>query len=70
MRLEILEHGHPLRTRIFIRLVKRLTRQRLDSVAQMALYRPRFFGDPMFAMGSEVLRGPSYCYRLPRFLMR
>jgi uncharacterized peroxidase-related enzyme len=26
----------------------------------MALYRPRFFGDPMFAFGSEVLRGRSY----------
>jgi AhpD family alkylhydroperoxidase len=25
-----------------------------------ALYRPDFFGNPMFTMGSEVLRGPSY----------
>jgi uncharacterized peroxidase-related enzyme len=60
MRLKILESGHPLRARLFIRLVRRLTRQRLDSVAQMALYRPRFFGEPMFALGSEVMRGPSY----------
>ena len=30
------------------------------SVAQMALYRPEFFGDPMFTIGPEVLRGPSY----------
>lgn len=60
MRPAILENGHRLRARLFIRLVKRLTRQRLDSVAQMSLYRPQFFGKPMFAFGSEVLRGPSY----------
>ena len=30
-------------------LVRRLTGHRIDAVAQIALYRPRFFGDPMFA---------------------
>jgi uncharacterized peroxidase-related enzyme len=45
---------------MFIRLVRALSRQRIDAVAQMALYRPQFFGDPMFKMGSEVLRGQSY----------
>jgi len=60
MRLAILENGHRLRARLFIRVVRRLTRQRLDAVAQMALYRPQFFGNPMFAFGSEVLRGRSY----------
>jgi uncharacterized peroxidase-related enzyme len=60
MRLAILENGHRLRARLFIRMVRRLTRQRLDPVAQMALYRPRFFGNPMFAFGSEVMRGPSF----------
>jgi uncharacterized peroxidase-related enzyme len=60
MRPSVLEHGHRLRARTFIRLVRALSRQRIDAVAQMALYRPQFFGDPMFRMGSEVLRGPSY----------
>ncbi len=60
MRLAILEDGHRLRARLFIRMVKGLTRQRLDSIAQMALYRPQFFGNPMFAFGGEVLRGHSY----------
>ena len=60
MRPSVLEHGHRLRTRMFIRLVRVLSRQRIDAVAQMALYRPQFFGDPMFRMGSEVLRGPSF----------
>jgi uncharacterized peroxidase-related enzyme len=60
MRLEILEKGHRLRARLFIRMVKLFTRQRVDAVAQMALYRPRFFGNPMFAFVADVLRGPSY----------
>jgi uncharacterized peroxidase-related enzyme len=60
MRLEVLERGHRLRARLFIRLVRRLTGQRLDSVAQMALYRPGFFGAPMLTLVAEVLRGPSY----------
>jgi uncharacterized peroxidase-related enzyme len=60
MRPSVLEHGPRLRARMFIRLVRVLSRQRIDPVAQMALYRPRFFGDPMFRMGSEVLRGPSF----------
>jgi uncharacterized peroxidase-related enzyme len=60
MRLSILEHGHRLRARLFMLAVRQLTGQRLDPVAQTALYRPRFFGAPMFAFGSDVLRGPSY----------
>ncbi len=60
MRLGVLDHGHRLRAKVFIRLLQRLTGQRIDAVAQMALYRPEFFGRPMFAFGSEVLRGPSY----------
>jgi uncharacterized peroxidase-related enzyme len=60
MRLAILDHGHRLRARLFMRVVRRLSGQRLDPVAQTALYRPRFFGAPMFAFGSDVLRGPSY----------
>ena len=60
MRPSVLEDGHRLRARMFIRLVQALSRQRIDAVAQMALYRPQFFGDPMFTMGSQVLRGPSY----------
>jgi len=60
MRLTILENGHRLRARLFMRLARRVTRQRLDAVAQTALYRPRFFGHPVLALGPEVMRGPSY----------
>ena len=60
MRPSVLEHGHRLRARTFIRLVRLLSRQRIDAVAQMALYRPQFFGDPVLTLGHDVLRGPSY----------
>jgi uncharacterized peroxidase-related enzyme len=60
MRPAVLEHGHRLRAQMFIRLVQLLSGQRMDAVAQMALYRPQFFGDPVLTLCAEVLRGPSY----------
>jgi AhpD family alkylhydroperoxidase len=45
---------------MFIRLIRALSRQRIDAVAQMALYRPQFFGDPVLSLGPEVLRGQSF----------
>jgi AhpD family alkylhydroperoxidase len=45
---------------MFIRLIRLLSGQRIDAVAQMALYRPQFFGDPVLTLGPEVLRGSSY----------
>ena len=60
MRPSVLQHGHRLRARMFIRLIRLISGQRIDAVAQMALYRPQFFGDPVLTLTSEVLRGPSY----------
>jgi hypothetical protein len=60
MRPSVLEHGHRLRSKMFMRLIRLLSGQRIDAVAQMALYRPQFFGDPVLTLGPEVLRGPSY----------
>ena len=60
MRLEILDRGQRARARIFLRLIRWVTRHPIDPVAQLALYRPAFFGDPFLALVSEVLRGPSF----------
>jgi len=60
MRPAILEYGHRLRARLFMRPVRGLTRQRIDPVAQMALYRPRLFGDAFLTLAGDVLRGPSF----------
>jgi uncharacterized peroxidase-related enzyme len=60
MRLGILDHGHRARARFFMGLIRRATRHPIDPVAQLALYRPAFFGEPFLALAGEVLRGPSF----------
>jgi uncharacterized peroxidase-related enzyme len=60
MRLAVLEHGQSRPARLFIRLVELVSRQGMDNVALTAMHRPGFWGRPFFAMGGEVLRGPSY----------
>lgn len=60
MRLQILESGHKLPARLFIRLSELLLRQRMDNVALTAMHRPDFWGRPFFTLGTQVLRGPSY----------
>ena len=60
MRLAVLESGHRLPARLFIRVSELLFRQRMDNVVLTALHRPELWGRPFFALGSEVLRGPSF----------
>jgi uncharacterized peroxidase-related enzyme len=60
MRLEVLESGHRLPARLFIRVTELLFRQRMDNVALTAMHRPELWGRPFFTLGSEVLRGPSF----------
>lgn len=60
MRLDVLDRGHRLPARLFIRLAETLSRQRMDNVALTAMHRPEFWGRPFFALGSAVLRGPSF----------
>ena len=60
MRLEILERGHKLPARLFIRVSELLFGQRMDNVALTATHRPDFWGRPFFTLGTQVLRGPSY----------
>jgi hypothetical protein len=61
MRPAVLEDGHRLRARIFIRLVRALSCQRIDAVVQMAMYRPQFFGDPFDMFRVCAQRLPSQC---------
>lgn len=60
MRLEVLERGHKLPARLFVRVAELLFRQRMDNVALTAMHRPDFWGRPFFTLGPEVLRGPSF----------
>ena len=60
MRLDILEHGHKTRAKLFQRFARVLFRNEMDDVAKTAMHRPAFFGRPFLALAREVLRGPSY----------
>lgn len=60
MRLEILERGHRLPARLFIRVAELLTRQRMDNVVLTALHRPEFWGRHFGALMPAVMRGPSF----------
>jgi AhpD family alkylhydroperoxidase len=60
MRLEILDNGHRLRARLFIRAAQLVLRQSVDNVVLTGLHRPEFWGRPFFRLIAEVLRGPSY----------
>lgn len=60
MRLEVLERGHKLPARLFIRVAELLFRQRMDNVVLTAMHRPDFWGRPFFTLGPEVLRGQSF----------
>jgi len=52
MRLEVLESGHRLPARLFIRVTELLFRQRMDNVAFTAMHRPELWGRPFFTLGS------------------
>ena len=60
MRLEILDRGHRLPSRLFQRVAALVFRQRVEDVVRTATHRPEFWGRPMLALCAEVLRGPSY----------
>lgn len=60
MRLQVLEHGQPLRVKTFFAVTGLLSRVPPDPVTQIATYRPDFFGASLLDMAHEVMRGPSF----------
>jgi len=57
VRLSILDHGHPLRTRALLALVRVVSRQPVVDAVKVALYRPDFYGAG--ALTQAAMRGPS-----------
>lgn len=56
MRLSVLDDGHRLRARLFLRM----TGRDAPDVPRMLLYRPDFFARPLLALTVPAMRGPSY----------
>jgi hypothetical protein len=59
MRLDVLDHGHPLSTKTLFAVIRVMSGHRAPDVVKTLRYRPKFFGSPMGAVFQEVMRGPS-----------
>ena len=59
MRLAVLDHGHTLGKKALLAMIRVMSRQPVQDVVKMILYRPEFFGGPMAQLVQEVMRGPS-----------
>ena len=57
MRLEILDHGHRLRTKALLALIRLVSRQPVVDAVKLAFYRPDFYGGG--DLTHEAMRGPS-----------
>jgi uncharacterized peroxidase-related enzyme len=60
MRLEVLRRARSGPARVFVRVAETVLRQRMDPVALAAMHSPDLWGRPFLALGSDVLRGPSF----------
>ncbi len=57
MRLEILDHGHRLRTKALLAMIRLVSRQPVVDAVKLAFYRPDFYGGG--DLTHEAMRGPS-----------
>jgi uncharacterized peroxidase-related enzyme len=57
MRLAILDHGHRLRTKALLRMIRLVSRQPVVDAVKLAFYRPEFYGGG--PLTNEAMRGPS-----------
>jgi uncharacterized peroxidase-related enzyme len=57
MRLEVLDRGHRLRTKVLLGLIRVVSRQPVVDAVKLAFYRPDFYGGG--DLTHEAMRGPS-----------
>jgi len=59
MRLQILDSGHGIGTKVLFAIIRTITRQPVLDVVKLVSYRPEFYGKPMSKVTQEAMRGPS-----------
>ena len=59
MRVRKVEHGHRLKQKLMLGLIRLLSGRRVQDVVKTLMYRPEFFGRPQCAWTQAVMRGPS-----------
>ncbi|MCP2342267.1 carboxymuconolactone decarboxylase family protein [Actinomadura rupiterrae] len=59
MRLDVLNHGYPRRTKLLFALIRRFSGHPVPDAARIVFYRPDFYGDRAKHFTHEAMRGPS-----------
>ena len=59
MRLDVLDKGHGVGTRVLFSIIRMASRQPVLDVIKLVKYRPDFYGAPMQKVTHEAMRGPS-----------
>jgi hypothetical protein len=59
MRLQILERAHKPGVRLFLRVLRVLTRKEPPDVVKTLYYRPEFYGAAYSTLLQDIMRGPS-----------
>lgn len=59
MRLGILDHGHTLKMKAVMKLIRVMSRVPVPDVMKTVMYRPEYFGKHIGGVFQEALRGTS-----------
>jgi hypothetical protein len=59
MRLKRVEHGHRLRQKLILGIIRLTQGRRAPDIVRTIFYRPEFLGRPISQWTQAVMRGPS-----------
>jgi hypothetical protein len=59
MRLRRVEHGHRLKQKLILIMIRLMQGRRAPDILRTLFYRPEFLGTPMSHWTQDVMRGPS-----------
>ena len=59
MRLRRVEHGHRLKEKLILIMIRLVQGRRAPDILRTLFYRPEFLGRPMSRWTQAVMRGPS-----------